>query len=79
MKSKRYAEALEALRYAATLNPKNPSVHYQIFIALQRLKQKDQADQELLIFKQLEEERKAQSQPGDDMELENPEPPAPPP
>jgi len=43
------------------------------------LKQKDEADRELLIFKQLEEARKAQSQPSDDMELENPDPAPPPP
>jgi Flp pilus assembly protein TadD len=73
VKSKRYEESLSILQHAATLKPKNASVHYQMFIALSRLKRKEEAQQELTIFKRLDEERKAQPQQGDDTELENPE------
>ena len=78
MKSKRYEDSLAILRHAATLKPKNASVHYQLFIALSRLKRKEEAQRELAFFNQLDEERKAQPRQSDDTELENPEP-APPP
>jgi tetratricopeptide (TPR) repeat protein len=76
VKAKRYAEALRVLRNAATLKPQNPSVHYQLFLALSRLNQKEAAAAELLVFKQLEAERKAKPQADDETELENPEPSA---
>ena len=72
MKLKRYEEALVVLKHAATLKARNPSVHYQMFIALSRLRQKDAAEKELAIFKQLEAERKARSRFEED-DVENPE------
>ncbi len=74
LKSRRYEESLAILQHAATLKPKNASVHYQMFIALSRLKRREEARQELAIFNQLDEERKAQPKQDDDTELENPEP-----
>ena len=79
VKSKRYEAALLILRHAASLNPKNASAHYQMFIALSRLKRKEEAQGELAIFNQLDEERKAKPRQSDDTELENPEPTALPP
>jgi len=78
VKSKRYEDSLGILRHAATLKPRNASVHYQLFIALSRLKRKEEAQRELAIFNQLDEERKAQSRQNDDAEVENPEPASPP-
>ena len=75
MKAKRYEDSLAILRHAASLKPKNASVHYQMFIALSRLKRKEEAQGELAVFTKLDEERKAQSRQSDDAELENPEPP----
>jgi Flp pilus assembly protein TadD len=69
---------LAILRHAATLKPRNASVHYQLFIALSRLKRKEEAQQELAIFNQLEEARKSQSRQNDDADVENPEPAKPP-
>jgi tetratricopeptide (TPR) repeat protein len=79
VKSKRFEEALTVLRHAATLKPKHPGLHYQLFIALSRLKREAEADRELAIFKQLDEELKAQPQPADEVEVEIPEPHATPP
>ena len=38
VRSRRYDEALSVLRQAATVKPNNPGVHYQLFMALSRLK-----------------------------------------
>ena len=74
VKSHRYKSALPVLQHAATLKPNNSSVHYQLFMALSRLKRKDEADRELATFKQLDEARKARPLEGelDDAEVENP-------
>ena len=74
VKSHRYESALPVLQHAATLKPNNSSVHYQLFMALSRLKRKDEADRELATFKQLDEARKARPLEGelDDAEVENP-------
>lgn len=70
VKSRRYGEALPILQHAAALKPNNPSVHYQLFMALSRLKRKEEADRELITFKQLEEERKSRP-PREEVEVEN--------
>ncbi|HZI47355.1 MAG TPA: tetratricopeptide repeat protein, partial [Pyrinomonadaceae bacterium] len=74
VKSHRYESALPILQRAATLKPNNSSVHYQLFMALSRLKRKDEADRELATFKQLDEARKARPLEGelDDDEVQNP-------
>ena len=59
LRSQRYDQALLTLQHAAALKPGNPSVHYQLFMALSRLKRKDEAQHELTTFKQLDEARKA--------------------
>ena len=33
--------------------PENPDVHYELFLAYSRLKQKNEADRELAFFKEL--------------------------
>jgi len=81
VKSRRYAEALPVLEHAVTLKPNNPGVHYQIFMALSRLKRKDDADHELAVFKQLDEARKARPRiegDTDDDDAENPSSTSPP-
>jgi protein O-GlcNAc transferase len=55
VKLKRYEEALSVLRRGAELNKKDPGVHYQLFLAYSRLRRKADADQELAMFKQLDE------------------------
>ena len=67
------------LGHAAALKPKDPSVHYQKFIALSRLKRKAEADRELAVFKQLDEARQNQPRQVDDSELENVDPSSAPP
>jgi predicted Zn-dependent protease len=49
----RFAEALPVLQKASSIMPENPDVHYELFLAHSRLKQKADADRELGIFKQL--------------------------
>jgi Flp pilus assembly protein TadD len=74
----RYEEALPVLKHAATLKQTNPSVHYQLFLALTRLNRKDEAQQEFEVFKQLDEARKARPRTEVDLEDEdllNPSPP----
>jgi len=68
------------LQNAATLKPNNPGVHYQLFMALSRLKRKDEADRELAIFKDLDEARKARPQSADldDDDAQNSTPISPP-
>jgi tetratricopeptide (TPR) repeat protein len=78
VKSRRYEDSLAILKHAAGLRPKNASVHYQMFIALSRLKRKEEAQRELATFNQLDEERKAQPRQSDETDVENPDPPAPP-
>lgn len=63
VRSRRYEESIPLLEHAASLKPGNPSVHYQLFMALSRLKQKDAADRELATFKELDEAQKAKQQP----------------
>ena len=58
VKVKKYEEALPILRRGAELNKKDPGVHYQLFLALSRLKRKAEADQELARFKELDEANK---------------------
>ena len=77
VRTQRYAEAMPVLTHAASLKPQNSSVHYQLFLALSRLKRKDDADNELKIFKELEEVRKTRRDPQElaDEEAQNPAPP----
>lgn len=60
VKTKRYVESLPFLQRAAELKSDNPDVHYQIFLALSRLKRKTDADRELGIYKELREREKMQ-------------------
>jgi len=46
------------LQRGAGLNKEDPGVHYQLFLAYSRLRRKTDADRELAIFKQFEEQRK---------------------
>src|SRR6266851_4257365 len=77
VKSRKYDQALPILEHAAALKPNNPAVHYQLFMALSRLKRKDDADRELATFKELDEARKARPRSEteiDDEDLQNPAP-----
>ena len=76
VRSRRYDQALPLLQHAATLKPNNPNVHYQLFVALSRLKRKDEAERELTAFKQLDEERKARPRAETDIEDEDVQNPA---
>ena len=60
VKTNRYAEALPLLQRAAEINPNSVEVHYQLYLALSRLKRKTDADHELEIYKQLREKEKVQ-------------------
>jgi tetratricopeptide (TPR) repeat protein len=78
VKSHHYDQALPILEHAAMIKPNNPSVHYQLFLALSRLKRKAEADRELATFKKLDEARKARAQSESDVEdddLQNPSAP----
>jgi tetratricopeptide (TPR) repeat protein len=77
VKSRKYDEALPVLQHATILKPTNPGVHYQLFIALSRLKRKDDADRELATFKELDEARKARPRSEADIEDEDLQNPAP--
>jgi Flp pilus assembly protein TadD len=57
----RYKDALPILQRAATINADDPDVHYQLFLALSRLKLKEDADREFATFKQLKEKQKLKS------------------
>jgi tetratricopeptide (TPR) repeat protein len=59
VRTRRYDEAVPVLQAAGKLRPKDPGVHYQLFMALSRLKQKEAADRELAIFKELDEAKKS--------------------
>lgn len=69
IRTQRYDAALPILTHAATLKPNNPGVHYQLFMVLTRLKRKNEADRELVVFKQLDEARK--SRPRGETELDD--------
>jgi tetratricopeptide (TPR) repeat protein len=58
VKQRRYDEAIPILERGAMLNARYPGIHYQLFLALSRLKRKEEADRELALFKQLEEASK---------------------
>jgi tetratricopeptide (TPR) repeat protein len=58
--AKQYEEALDMLMAAGRIRPRDPGVHYQLFMAYTRLKRKDDADRELKLFKQYETESKSQ-------------------
>jgi tetratricopeptide (TPR) repeat protein len=60
VKSNRYAEALPFLEVAAKLQPTSPDVHYQIFLALSRLKRKADANRELELYRQLQQRGKSE-------------------
>jgi len=49
----KFDAALPFLQRASALMPADPDVHYQLFLAYSRLKQKPEADRELAIFKEL--------------------------
>jgi len=75
VKSHRYDQAVPILLHAVMLKPNNASVHYQLFLALSRLKRKAEADGELTTFKKLDEARKARPRSESDVEeddLQNP-------
>ena len=59
LRLKRYEEAVGMLRGAAALNDKDPGVHYQLFLALSRLKKTAEAKEELALFQRLEGARQA--------------------
>jgi len=61
VRNHRYAEALPHLERAATLNPRDPDVHYQLFFALSRLKRKADADREFATFQRLTGEQRPKS------------------
>jgi len=60
---KRYEEAVPALKKAETLMPGNPSVHYGLATAYSRLGQKEEADKEFAIHRQLTEPKPAAGRP----------------
>ncbi len=49
----KFSAALPFLQRASTIRPADPDLHYQLFLAYSRLKQKPEADRELAIFKEL--------------------------
>ncbi len=49
-------EAIEPLQRAAKLQPGNPAVHYHLAIALRRIGNKEEADQEFAVYKQTSEQ-----------------------
>ena len=61
------------LRGAETLNAKDPGVHYQLFLALSRLKKTEEAKRELAAFKQLDGAQKARHDGEGDKEPRPPE------
>jgi tetratricopeptide (TPR) repeat protein len=58
IKQRRYDEAIPILERGAMLNARYPGIHYQLFLAFSRLKRKEEAERELVLFKQLEEASK---------------------
>ncbi len=59
VRTRRYDEAIAALVIASQIRARDPGVHYQLFLVYTRLKRKDDADRELVIFKQYDAENKA--------------------
>jgi len=59
------------------LKPTNAGVHYQLFIALTRMKRKDEADRELEIFKELEAARKSKPRSDTDIDEDDAQNPSP--
>lgn len=49
----KFSAALPFLQRASTIRPTDPDLHYQLFLTYSRLKQKPEADRELVIFKEL--------------------------
>src|SRR5205085_1437379 len=68
VKTRRYEEAIPILQQGVAIKSNNPGVHYQLFVAFSRLKRKTEADSELALFKQLEEERKTRRRDDDDVQ-----------
>jgi tetratricopeptide (TPR) repeat protein len=66
VRTRRYDEAIGVLAVAARIRPRDPGVHYQLFIVYTRLKRKDDADHELAIFKRYDAESKARRAQGDE-------------
>jgi tetratricopeptide (TPR) repeat protein len=66
VRMKRYEEAIAVLQGAARLREHDPGSHYQLFISYSRLKRKDEADRELVLFKQYDEERKTGRKDGEE-------------
>jgi hypothetical protein len=64
---------VSTLRAAEALNAKDPGVHYQLFLALSRLKKTEEARRELAAYKQLDGAQKAGQGAAGDKE---PPPPA---
>ncbi|HKG15298.1 MAG TPA: tetratricopeptide repeat protein, partial [Pyrinomonadaceae bacterium] len=75
---KRYDEAVPILRGAEALNAKDPGVHYQLFLALSRLKKTEEAKRELAAYKRLDGAQRARQDADGDKEPGPPtEPPLP--
>ena len=73
---KRYDEGIQVLQGSAAMNPADPGVHYQLFIALSRLKRKEEAQRELEIFQRLESVRKTRQKSEDAKEMQSSDDPA---
>jgi tetratricopeptide (TPR) repeat protein len=54
IREKKYSEALPILEIGASLNAQDPGIHYQLFLAYSRLKQKQKAEIAFSEFKRLE-------------------------
>jgi hypothetical protein len=48
------------------IRPRDPGIHYQLFIAYTRLRRTDEADRELKLFKQYDAEGKAKRGDGEE-------------
>ena len=62
VRSRRYQESIVFLERAAALQPDDPDVHYQLFLALSRLKRQTDADRELATYKRLTEAQKPKTE-----------------
>ena len=60
---KRYEDAIPPLKRAEALTPGNPSLHYGLATAYSRLGQKEEADKEFAIHRQLTEPKPAAGRP----------------
>lgn len=61
VRTNRYSEAAPMFERAVTLQPELIEPHYQLSQVLMKLKRRDEANQELAIFKQLSEKQKARN------------------